>query len=79
MIDLRPFLIAANEVDDRAPELRCRDHDEWWADADAESLLTVIERAKEHIREAHRVHVADCMCQGAQVLDQRCIPQMSPP
>lgn len=73
MADLRMIFIAANGIDS-APELRCHDHDEWWADADAEDLPTVVRRATEHFRDEHRVHVADCLCQGAQVIDARCVP-----
>lgn len=74
---LRSIIVVAGDHDnDNAPELRCHDHPDWWADADAESLPTVIQRATEHIREDHRVHVPDCMCSGTQVIDQRCIPRI---
>lgn len=72
---LRSIIVVAGEHD-YAPELSCSDHPDWWADADAENLPTVIQRAMEHIREDHRVHVADCMCSGTQVIDQRCIPHV---
>lgn len=70
---LTTVYIAASTLDG-APVLRCTDHDQWYADADAEDLPTVIRRGTEHIREMHRVHVADCMCRGTRIIDQRCIP-----
>ena len=73
--DLSMFLIAA-DPHGLAPTLYCDDHPDWWADADAERLPTVIERAVAHFRDEHRVHVADCMCRD-RVTDGRCVPHLS--
>lgn len=69
------FFIAGNVENNNAPELNCHDHDDWYADADAESLPTIMRRAVEHVREAHRVHVKDCACR-ARVTDMRCVPHI---
>ncbi len=68
------FIVVANEHDE-APELRCDDHPDWWADADAERLPTVIRRAVEHLRDAHRTHVDKCACRE-RVSDSRCMPRI---
>ena len=56
-------------------ELRCHDHEEWWAPAE-EVLPTVIALAVAHFRDEHRVHVADCMCRD-RVTDGRCVPHLT--
>jgi hypothetical protein len=73
VLDLRPIHITSDPQTTDAAELRCHDHEEWWAVAE-DGLLTVVDRAAAHIRDAHRVHVTDCMCRGEHVIDQRCIP-----
>jgi hypothetical protein len=73
--DLSMFIVVAHP-DDQAPLLRCDDHPDWWADADAERLPTVIERAVAHFRDEHRVHVADCVCRD-RVTDGRCLPHLN--
>lgn len=62
------------DLQDNGAELRCTDHPDWWADADGTDLPSAIRRATDHFRDEHRVHVDGCMCRGAQVIDQRCIP-----
>jgi hypothetical protein len=62
-------------IDERgAAELRCQEHPQWWADADGTSLPDLVKAATDHFRDEHRVHVDDCLCQGTQVIDRRCIP-----
>lgn len=56
-------------------ELRCHDHEEWWAPAE-EGLPTVIALAVAHFRDEHRVHVADCLCRD-RVTDGRCVPHLT--
>lgn len=69
------FFIAGNAENDNAPELNCHEHDDWYADADAESLPTIMRRAADHVREDHRVHVDGCACRE-RVIDMRCVPHI---
>lgn len=69
---MQVFRIAAG-TEGEGPELRCRDHPDWWGDA-AGPLPDVIKKAKAHVREDHRVHVPWCMCRDPRVIDSRCVP-----
>jgi hypothetical protein len=71
---LRSIIVVADPHCD-APTLACHDHPEWWADTDAENVVTVLQRAVEHLREDHRKHVDNCMCRD-RVTDQRCLPRI---
>lgn len=75
MADLSMIIVVASEHEG-APELRCDDHPDWWGDADAERLPAVIQRAIDHFREEHRVHVTGCVCRD-RVTDGRCIPPLT--
>jgi hypothetical protein len=73
MIDIRSIFVTAD--DGEGAEIRCRKCPEWYADVDDLGLLDAIQRGSAHVRAEHQIHVGGCMCRGAQVTDQRCIPQ----
>ncbi len=57
-------------------EVHCKEHRDWWVDADGTNLPDVIRAAVDHLREDHREPVDGCACRD-RVYDTRCFPPIN--